>query len=327
MDEAKKNMKPEAVVQKPEAEESVKTEVKEDKKPEAEISKVKTKPAQDTQPEAADDETSEAEITDAIKTEPEAVDVIEEVPEAPEEVAHSTGRVVDKDSWKPKTALGLMVKNNEISDIDTILVSGQPIMESEIIDILLPDMKSELLLIGQSKGKFGGGQRRVFKQTQKKTREGNKPKFATFAVVGDENGHVGIGYGKSKETVPARESANRKAKKNIIRICRGCGSWECGCNTAHSLPFKVRGKCGSVIIELMPAPRGTGLVIQRDCAKILELAGIKDVWSKSYGQTKTTINLIQACFDALKNLTRTKIKETDKAKLGYLEGCIKENDA
>ena len=76
----------------------------------------------------------------------------------------------------------------------------------------MKDIETELLLVGQSKGKFGGGQRRVFKQTQKKTREGNKPSFSTFAVVGNHNGYVGLGSGKSKETVPARDKSKRKAK-------------------------------------------------------------------------------------------------------------------
>jgi hypothetical protein len=78
--------------------------------------------------------------------------------------------------------------------------------------------ETDLISIGQSKGKFGGGQRRVFKQTQKKTPEGNKPKFATYAVIGNRNGLIGVGYGKAKETVPAREKSFRSARMNIIKI-------------------------------------------------------------------------------------------------------------
>ncbi len=249
----------------------------------------------------------------------EGADVLDEVPETPEElekVAPGAVRVVDKDSWKPKTGLGRVVKAGEITDIDQLIESGKPIMEAEIVDVLLPNISSDLLLIGQSKGKFGGGQRRVFRQTQKKTREGNKPKFATCAVVGDQNGHVGLGHGKSKETVPARESALRDAKQKIIKIRRGCGSWECGCHSSHSIPFRVEGKCGSAKIVLMPAPRGTGLIVQKECAKILQLAGIKDVWSTTFGQTRTRINLVEACFSALKQLQTTKIKHSDLKKLG-----------
>jgi len=231
-----------------------------------------------------------------------------------------------KEAWKPKTELGKKVKNGEIKDINEILDKGLPVLESEIVDVLVSGLENELLLIGQSKGKFGGGQRRVFKQTQKKTREGNKPRFATIAVVGNKNGIAGIGYGKSRETVPSREKAFRKAKLDIIKIRRGCGSWQCGCGTIHSIPFKVEGKCGSVRISLMPAPKGTGLIIEKECGKILELAGIKDVWSKTEGQTKTKINLIYACFDALKKLMKTKLKEKDLENLGIKEGKIEDGE-
>ena len=203
--------------------------------------------------------------------------------------------IFDIESWKPKTELGMKVKLKEIKDIDEILNKGIKILEQEVVDVLLPTLEKDLLLIGQSKGKFGGGQRRVFKQTQKKSPEGNKPQFATYAVVGNKNGYVGTGYGKAKETVPAREKSFRKAKLNLIKIKRGCGSWQCNCKSGHSIPFEVSGKCGSVIVTLIPAPKGTGLTIEKSCATILEMAGIKDIWSKTKGQTKSKINLIKAC--------------------------------
>ena len=225
----------------------------------------------------------------------------------------------DKEAWKPKTQLGERVKNDEIKDINDILDSGKSIMEAGIVDILLPGITVDLLLIGQAKGKFGGGQRRVFKQTQKKTKEGNKPHFATMAVVGNKEGIVGIGYGKAKETVPAREKAIRNAKKNIIKIRRGCGSWQCTCKKPHSIPFAVSGKCGSVRLKLLPAPKGTGLCIERECQKLLSAAGIKDVWSKTIGQTRTKVNLIKACEQALKKLMDTRIQERHVKELGIKE--------
>ena len=227
----------------------------------------------------------------------------------------------DKESWKPRTELGRKVKNEIITDIDTIFDNGLTIMEPEIIEALLPNLETDLLLVGQAKGKFGGGKRRVFKQTQKKTQEGNKPKFATIAVVGNGNGFVGIGYGKAKETVPAREKAISNAKLRIIKIRRGCGSWQCGCKEPHTIPFKVEGKCGSVKIILIPAPKGTGLCIEKECGKILKMAGVKDVWSKTYGNTK--MNLLYACFDAVKKLVSTKIRLEDIDNLGIKEGLIK----
>lgn len=228
--------------------------------------------------------------------------------------------------WKPKTLLGKKVKNKEINNIDEILDIGQVILESEISDSLLT-LDSELLLVGQSKGKFGGGQRRIFRQTQKKTKEGNKPKFCTFAVVGDKDGHIGLGHGKSKETVPAREKAMRCAKQNVFKIRRGCGSWECNCGTPHSIPFAVEGKCGSVIVRLMPAPKGKGLCVEKECAKVLEFAGIHDIWSKSYGQTKNKINMLLALESALKKLESTKIQQEHNVTLSIQDGNLPKGES
>jgi len=210
--------------------------------------------------------------------------------------------------WIPKTEIGKKVKSGEIKDIDQILSRGSKILESEIVDSLLPNLEYDLITIGQSKGKFGGGKRSIWKATQKKTKEGNKPNFATYAVVGNRNGYVGIGYGKAKETVPAREKALRQAKLNLIKVNFGCGSWDCHCGEQHSIPLKVSGKCGSVIVELIPAPKGTALCIHKELRKILGLAGIKDIYSKTYGQTATQINLVKACIEALKQLSKVKIK-------------------
>ncbi len=70
----------------------------------------------------------------------------------------------------------------------------------------------------------------------------------------------------------------------------------------------------------MSAPKGTGLVIEKECAKLLELAGIKDVYSKTYGQTKTKLNLMNACFNALKQLSKIKMKEQFIEKSGVISG-------
>ena len=226
------------------------------------------------------------------------------------------------EDWKPKTEIGKRIVSGEITSIDEILDSGSAILEPEIVESLL-DLQSELLLVGQAKGKFGGGQRRVFRQTQKKTREGNKPKFTTVAVVGNKDGYVGIGMGKSKETVPAREKATKNAKLNIFKISRGAGSWETNSKEPSSIPFAVTGKCGSVQITLMPAPKGKGLCVEKECAKILEMAGIEDVWSKTIGQTKNKINLIKACEQALRKLISTKMRPADREAVSYQEGAVK----
>ena len=125
--------------------------------------------------------------------------------------------------------------------------------------------------------------------------------------MGNKKGYIGIGYGKSKDTLPAREKAIRNAKKNIFKVNLGCGSWQCSCTESHSIPFKVTGKEGSVEITLIPAPKGKGIVAEREVAKVLRLAGIKDVWSFTRGQSRTKINLIKALEKALRKLSTTRV--------------------
>jgi len=212
------------------------------------------------------------------------------------------------ESWVPKTKLGKLVKDKKIKNINEILDKDYKILEEQIVDSLI-NLKEDLLFIGQSKGKFGGGKRRAWKQTQRKTKEGNVPTFATLSVVGDENGHVGIGFGRAKETLPARDKSLRKAKLSMIKVTRACSSFDCACNEPHSIPFKIEGKAGSVRITLVPAPQGTGLVAADEIKKILKLAGIKDVYTKTFGTQRTTMNLAKATIDALKKTNKKENKE------------------
>ncbi len=228
----------------------------------------------------------------------------------------------DKNAWKPKTELGKRVKSGEIKDLKEILDIGGNILEAEIIDCLLPNLELEMIDIGQSKGKFGGGKRTIWRQTQKKTKEGNKPKFATMVIVGNRDGFIGIGKGKSKETMPAREKATRQAKLNVQMIVRGSGSWEGGKGQTNSIPFKVFGKCGSSEITLLPAPEGVGLCVEKECRKMLRLAGIQNVYSKTNAQTKSKINLMMACFNALSKLSKVRIPPDYVKVGGVVEGKL-----
>jgi small subunit ribosomal protein S5 len=273
--------------------------------------------------EAKEELPSEADIEEKAELEVDK-DVIAEVPEGEEEIVKKAPTIsFDVAGWTPKTGIGKKVKTGEIKNIDQVLDPGHKILEAQIVDILLPEIESDLLLIGQSKGKFGGGQRRIFKQTQKKTAEGNKPRFETMAVVGNRNGYVGVGVGKSRETVPAREKAVRNAKLSIFKISRGCGSWLCGCKEPHTIPFKVHGKCGSVNIWLFPAPKGKGLIVEPECAKILKMAGIQDVFAKTIGHTASKVNFMKACVDALHKLSKTKVNPKDRERIGIVDGRVK----
>lgn len=207
------------------------------------------------------------------------------------------------EAWVPKTNLGKEVKSGKIKKIDDILDENRKILESQIVDKLIP-VKSDLIAIGQAKGKFGGGKRRAWRQTQRITKEGGVLTFSAMAVVGDENGHVGIGSGKAGETLPARDKATRRAKLNLMKVTRGCAAFNCDCSLKHSVPFNVKGKSGSVVVELMPAPQGTGLVCANELKKILRMAGIHDVYSKTSGKVRTTFNVAKACIKALEETNR-----------------------
>ncbi|MFH1359049.1 MAG: 30S ribosomal protein S5 [archaeon] len=200
------------------------------------------------------------------------------------------------DDWKPQTKLGILVRSGKIKEIDKALT--YKILEPEIVDSLIK-VDSDILNIGQAKGKFGGGKRRAWRQTQRKTAEGNVPTFSCMAIVGNRDGYVGAGYGRAKETLPARAKAVRYAKLNIMKINRACASFDCTCGEPHTVPFIVEGKAGSCKVKLMPAPQGTGLVVGDELKKILKLAGIKDVYSVTNGKIRTTLNLAKACLIAL----------------------------
>lgn len=224
----------------------------------------------------------------------------EEIPEIKEEIKLPPEEPLIE--WVPKTSLGRDVFEGKITDIEEIFKSGKRITEPEIVDKLIPNLKSELILIGGRTGKGGGIQRIPVKITATMHRSGRRFTTNAFAVVGNEDGIVGIGKGSSLESRTAIEKAIRKAKMNIIKVKRGCGSWECECGEEHSIPYKTEGKSGSVRVHLFPAPRGVGLVADDESKKVLRLAGIKDVWIKTFGNTGMRINLITAIFNALKKL-------------------------
>ena len=226
--------------------------------------------------------------------------------EAAEEIKEEIKLEEQKQAWQPKTKLGKLVLEGKIKSLDEILENGYRIKEPEIVDYLEPNLKIELVLIGKGGTKGGAKKRIAVKRSVKVTASGRRVRYSVMVIVGNENGIVGIGRGKAKDGRSAYLKAIRNAKMNLIRVIRGCGSWECGCNEPHSIPWKTYGKSGSVEVILMPAPKGTGLVVDDESKKLLRLAGIKDVWSKTFGRTKQHMNLIQAMFDALRNIPKYK---------------------
>ncbi len=201
-------------------------------------------------------------------------------------------RTVDKESWSPRTGIGQKVKGGEVTTLEEVLDSGKPILEPEIVDVLLPDMESETLQI---------------KTTQRVTDSGKRVKFRVVCVIGDRKGHVGLGVGKSDELKPAMDYAIRDAKKHMLAVKTGCGSWECKCSMQHSVLSKTVGKEGSTIVALKPAPRGLGLAANDVVKKVLSMAGVKDVWSQAQGG-KNVYNMAVATMKALDNLNTLKPK-------------------
>ncbi|MHA1693785.1 MAG: 30S ribosomal protein S5 [Candidatus Helarchaeota archaeon] len=191
----------------------------------------------------------------------------------------------DIEEWVPKTRVGKLVKEGFITSINELFQNVMPIREPQIVDILLPNLKEEVLDINL---------------VQKQTDAGEKSRFKATVAVGTA-GFLGIGEAKNLEIGPAIRQAIIHAKLNIAPIRRGCGSHECKCGGLHSLPFKVSGKCGSVRVFLKPAPRGLGIVAAKTVKTIFKLAKIEDVWSWTKGHTKTTVNFAKATFYALKN--------------------------
>ena len=189
------------------------------------------------------------------------------------------------ESWIPRTKLGKMILESKISSIEELFMEGLKIRESEIVDVLLPNLQEEVINIGL---------------VQKQTDAGEKSQFRAIVVVGNRNGYVGLGSGKARQVRSAIEKAAVDARLNITPVRRGCGSWECGCGKHHSMPFQVQGECGGVEIVLIPGPRGLGIVASEAAKVILGLAGVKDCWTKSYGSTRTVPSFAFAVFDALK---------------------------
>ncbi len=189
------------------------------------------------------------------------------------------------EEWVPRTRLGMLVKEGRITSIDQVFEANLPIKEVEIVDALLPNLKHEIISVNF---------------VQRQTDAGEVSRFQVTVVVGNEDGYVGVGMAKAKQIRDTIEKAIKVAKLNIIPVRRGCGSWECLCGEPHSIPFRVSGKSGSVRIELLPAPKGVGLVAGDVAKVVLRLAGIKDVWTRSKGETRTAHNMAKAVYNALK---------------------------
>lgn len=114
-----------------------------------------------------------------------------------------------------------------------------------------------------------------------------------FVAIGDYNGHVGLGVKCSKEVATAIRGAIILAKLSIVPVRRGY--WGNKIGKPHTVPCKVTGRCGSVLVRLIPAPRGTGIVSAPVPKKLLMMAGIDDCYTSARGCTATLGNFGESC--------------------------------
>lgn len=186
--------------------------------------------------------------------------------------------------WHPKTKLGHLVKQNLIT-ISEIFRFSMKIREPEIIEHLLGKTLTEEVL--------------VMKSVQKQTKAGQRTRIKAVVAVGDGKGYIGLGVKAAKEAAIAIRGAIAKAKMNIRQV--KLGWWGETFGESHTVTVKSTGKCGSVLLRVVPAPRGSGIRAGSVAKRIFQLAGVKDVFTVTTGQTATNENLVKATVMALDN--------------------------
>ncbi|OHS94734.1 40S ribosomal protein S2 [Tritrichomonas foetus] len=132
---------------------------------------------------------------------------------------------------------------------------------------------------------------------QKQTRAGQRTRFKACIAVGDGDGHIGLGIKTAAEVANAIKGAMVYAKLSILPV--RLGYWGNKIGKPHTVPNTVTGKCGSIRMRLIPAPRGSGIVAGSVAKKLLAMAGFEDVFTSSIGHTKTTFNFLVATYKAI----------------------------
>lgn len=133
------------------------------------------------------------------------------------------------------------------------------------------------------------------RRVSKTVKGGRNMRFTALVVVGNGKGTVGFGTGKAKEVPDAIKKALEAAKKNLYKVPMVKGD---------TFPHYVEGKFGACKVVMKPAPDGTGIVAGGPVRAVLELAGIKNIYSKVYG-SRNSINMVRATVNGITNLKTT----------------------
>ena len=150
----------------------------------------------------------------------------------------------------------------------------------------------------------------VVNRVSKTVKGGRIARFAALMVVGDENGHVGYGLGKAAEVPEAIRKGIEDAKKNMIEVSL----------KDTTIPHEVLGQYGAGTVLLKPAAKGTGIIAGMTVRVVLELAGIKNIRSKSL-RSNNPINVVKATFEGLKSLrTAEQVAKTRGISTEQLKG-------
>ena len=144
------------------------------------------------------------------------------------------------------------------------------------IDPSTPDLKEKVVFINR---------------VTKVVKGGRNFRFSALVVVGDENGHVGVGMGKSIEIPEAIKKGIEDAKKNLVSVSM----------VGTTVPHEIHGKFGTADVLIMPAKEGTGVIAGGPARAVLELAGLKDVRAKSLGSNNPS-NMVKATINGLASL-------------------------
>nr|XP_054392826.1 40S ribosomal protein S2-like [Pongo abelii] len=183
----------------------------------------------------------------------------------------------------PITKLGRLVKHMKIKSLEEIYVFSLPMKESEITNFFLgASLKDKVLKI---------------MPVQKQTHAGQRTRFKMFVAIVDYNGHIGLSVKCSKEVATAIHGAITLAKLSIVPVHRGY--WGNKISKPHTIPCKATGRHGSVLVRLIPTPRGTGILSVPVPKKLLMMAGIDDCYTLARGCTATLGNYTKDTFHAV----------------------------